>query len=216
MRDYTAGKPWMVAKQRMILKTAYQLFSEKGIMPVSMQDVAAASGVGRATVFRYFSSKLDLVVAIGAWKWEEYIAAYGASISKDALSGMTAAQYLEFYLDSFLDLYRNHPDILRFNYNFNSYLHYEEIDEERKRPYTQIVDELKEKFHGLYARGQRDGTLDTRILEAVMFSSTFHIMLAAVTRYAVGLVYLLEKSGDPEGELVLLKDMLLKQFTKQE
>jgi len=47
------------------------------------------------------------------------------------------------------------------------------------------------------------------------FSSSFHIMLAAVTRYAVGLVYILEQGSDPETELEMLENMLLKEYTKQ-
>ena len=42
-----------------------------------------------------------------------------------------------------------------------------------------------------------------------MFSSTFHIMLAAVTRYAVGLVY---KGTNPDSELVLLENALLREY----
>ena len=75
-----------------------------------------------------------------------------------------------------------------------------------------VVDELGKDFHDLYLRGLKDGTLNKEIPEEEMFSSTFHIMLAAVTRYAVGLVYDSEKT-DPEKELVRLKNMLLREFT---
>ena len=37
-----------------------------------MQRIADASLVGRAALFNYFNSKIDLVIAIGSWKWEEY------------------------------------------------------------------------------------------------------------------------------------------------
>jgi hypothetical protein len=46
-----------------------------------------------------------------------------------------------------------------------------------------------------------------------MFSSSFHIMLAAATRYAVGLVVVYEDSNDPESELVMLEELLLSRFT---
>ena len=58
----------------------------------------------------------------------------------------------------------------------------------------------------------RDGTLNAEIPEQTMFSSTFHIMLAAVTRYAAGLAVVNE--SDPESELVMLGDLLLSRFTK--
>ena len=213
MNDYSAGKEWKQAKQRHILETAFRLFSEKGIEPVTMPEVAAASGVGRATLYRYFSTKLELVVAIGVWKWDEYIAYHDSLATREAHARMTGAEYLRFYLDSFLDLYRNHRDILRFNYSFNSYLRYEAGTAEQKQPYMRVVDALAERFHDLYERGKRDGTLRTDITATSLFSSTFHIMLAAVTRYAVGLIYVPEKDTDPESELVMLEALLLSRFT---
>ena len=214
MKDYVGGKPWKMEKQQHILAIAYRLFSEKGIIPVTITDIAEASGVGRVTVFRYFTSKLDLVIATSTWKWKEYIEAKSAAIPLDERNGMTGAQWLKLFLDSFLDLYRHHPDILRFNYDFNNFLRYEVGTEEQRRPYTQLVDALGVQFHELYERGVKDGTLRENVSEIAMFSSSFHIMLAAVTRYAVGLVVVYEDSNDPESELVMLEELLLSRFTK--
>jgi len=215
VNGYSAGKEWKQAKERHILETAFRLFSEKGIESVTMPEVAAASGVGRATLYRYFSTKLELVVAIGAWKWDEYIAYHDTLVSSEAQANMTGAEYLRFTLDSFLDLYRNHRDILRFNYNFNSYLRFEAGNGEQTRSYLRVVKVLAERFHDLYERGKRDGTLRMDISATSLFSSALHIMLAAVTRYAVGLVYVPEKDTDPESELVMLEELLLSRFTRQ-
>lgn len=40
---------------------ALQLFAERGFENTSVEDVAAAAGVGRRTAFRYFRSKSDMV-----------------------------------------------------------------------------------------------------------------------------------------------------------
>ena len=78
-----------------------------------------------------------------------------------------------------------------------------------------MVDTLKKAFHELYLTGMKDGTLRTDLPESVMFSSSFHIMLAAVTRYAMGLVYL-EADVDPERELVLLEEALFKVYAVEQ
>ena len=85
MKDYAAGKPWKIRKQQHILKTAYSLFSEKGIIPVTIIEIAKANGVGRATVFRYFTTKLDLVIAVSIWKWEQYMHMYNASVTSEEM-----------------------------------------------------------------------------------------------------------------------------------
>jgi TetR/AcrR family transcriptional regulator, regulator of mycofactocin system len=44
-----------------ISRTALELFARRGFERTTLADVAAASGVGRRTLFRYFASKNDLV-----------------------------------------------------------------------------------------------------------------------------------------------------------
>ena len=149
MSDYVAGKAWKQEKYQRILEEGFKLFSERGIELVTMPEVAAASGVGRATLFRYFPSKLELVIAIGTWKWEEYIDRHNALLPPEKMETLTGAEWLRFFLDAFLDLYRNHADILRFNYNFNSYLRYEAGDTEQRQPYLRMTDGLGELFHQL-------------------------------------------------------------------
>ena len=214
MGKYTMGKPWKVAKEQHIMDVAYQMFSDRGIEAVPMPAVAEACGVGNATLYRYFPAKLDLVVSIGTWKWNEYIALHDSTVTGEEWDRMTGADQLRFFMDAFMDLYRNHRDILRYNYSFNNYLRYEKASLEQTQSYMGMVDALVERFHRIYERGQADGTLNTEISEDSMFSSLFHIMLAAVTRYAVGLVYLPKEGADPESELVMLEALLLSRFIR--
>ena len=213
MKDYVAGKAWKKEKYDRILETGYKLFAERGIEQVTLQEVSEACGIGRTTTFRYFPSKMELVVAISTWKWKEYIIWHNNLLSAEEMEKLTGAEYLKFFIDSFLELYRNHKDMLRFNYNFNSFLSYQRGTPEQKQPYNRMVDVLGTQFHVLYERGRQDGTLNTDVPEHAMFSSLFHIMLAAVTRYAMGLAVVNE--SEPENELVRLANMMMKEFTNQ-
>ena len=195
-----------------IMEEGFKLYAERGIELVTLPEIADASIVGRATIFRYFNNKLELVISIASYKWEEYIKAYQDNTDEADIQKLSGAEWLKLYLDSFLDLYRNHADLLRFNYNFNIFVRNEKGTPEQMQPYMHIVDKLGGQFHEMYERGMKDGTLNTEIPEQEMFSTTFHIMLAAVTRYAVGLVYVYE-NADPEKELVRLEKMLLREFT---
>ena len=193
------------------MESGFRLFSEKGIESVKMTDIVQDCGVSRRSLYRYFSTKTDLVIAIGAWKWKELIAYYMAKTPSKESDALTAADRMKLYLDSFVDMYRNHRNILRYNYYFNSFLANEQAASEQSKTYMHVVNELEKAFHWLYEKGQNDGTLNMNIPESVMFSSSFHIMLAAVTRYAVGLVYVKE-GNDPEKELVMLEEALLKMY----
>jgi AcrR family transcriptional regulator len=46
-----------------ILETAYELFSRRGIRDVGIDEIIERAGVAKATLYRHFASKDDLVVA---------------------------------------------------------------------------------------------------------------------------------------------------------
>ena len=215
MRNKEKDAAQMAVKRQAFLDAAFELFTEKGIEVVSLDSIAKKSGYGIATLYRHFTNKISLVVELAARKWADYIKKYESTASEKDLEQMTGAEYVKFYLDSYLDLFRNCKEMLRLNYDLNNFLRKEEHSPESLKPFLLVVDRLGETFHEAYQRGIRDGTLNSEIPEKTMFSSSFHIMLAAVTRYAVGLVFILEHGSDPETELEMLENMLLKEYTKQ-
>ena len=190
------------------MEKGFELFSTKGIGPVTMQEVADASGYGVATLYRYFLSKGELVIAVAAWKWDEYLKTK-LRPETDELSG---AERFRSYLDSFLDLYRYHKDLLCFTQFLNIYLRSEHPGPDVIKPYRDTIRDLELRFREVYKKALSDHTLRTDIPEKIMFSTTLHLMLAAVTRYAVGLVYEPEAGYDPEPELVFLCDSIMEKY----
>ncbi|MCR5108484.1 MAG: TetR/AcrR family transcriptional regulator [Lachnospiraceae bacterium] len=206
-------KPKMVIKRDAFLEKGYNLMSKNTIDTVSMQEVADASGYGVATLYRYFGAKPVLVVAIARWKWMEYAQINQKSRKNKKFDNMTAAQIYEFFLDSFLELYKSHKDLLRFNQNFNIYIQSESIGSEVIKPYTDVIEKLAENFRIINQKAKKDGTMRTDVSGQEIFSTSLHIMLAAVTRYAVGLVYRPQKGFDPVKELMTLKEMLMDRYS---
>ena len=101
---------------------------------------------------------------------------------------------------------------MQFNQFFNAYVKSEHIDIGTMLPYQSIIGRLKEQFHEVYIKAEQDNTVRTDVPEEEMFSKILHIMLAVVTRYAVGLVYTPEGVFDPEEELLFLKNMLIEKY----
>ena len=214
MRNGKKDKDRMKAIRERMLEEGFRLFSAQGIEAVNMLEVAKACHVGIATLYRYFKIKLQLVIAIGVRKWEEY-GEYVRKLREERnADAMTAAEELEFYLDFYMDLYENHKDLLRFNQNFNSYVKYEGATEEQLSPYLEAIGELASNFHGVYEKGRKDGTIRTDLPEEKMFATTAHIMLAVGARYAQGLLYDADNEEDRTEELQLLKRMILKEYVR--
>ena len=136
VEEYMGTNPEMDAlrkartKQK-IIETAFHVFAEGTIDAVNLTKIAKTAGLNMTTVYAYFSSKELLVMAVSTWAWDQYIRNYYSV----EWPGGTAAEMFEFYMDGYIDLYRNHRDLLRFNQFFNVYVQSEEIAPEQMSPY---------------------------------------------------------------------------------
>ncbi len=213
MRNVEKDAVEQAKKRQSFLEHGFELFSRKSIEAISMQDVANASGHGIATLYRYFSTKADFALAIAQWKWSEFFAGNRKRRPGDGFEGKTAADMFEFCLESFLDLYRGNKDLLRFNQLFNVYLRSGEVPQETVEIYRGLMQPVADFFRLMYERGKLDGTIRTDVPEEEMLSATVHLMLAVVTRYAVGLVYQPKGGFDDERELEMQKQMLYREYT---
>ncbi|MBP3856543.1 MAG: TetR/AcrR family transcriptional regulator [Ruminiclostridium sp.] len=210
-RNVSAGRSYLGTipeTRKMLLEKGYEVFLKFGIEGVSMNEVAKAAGFGVATLYRYFDKKQGFVVEISTMKWKEFTDNNRKRRPHANFEGMTAAEIFEFYLDSFLRLYRDHKDLLKFNQMFNIYVEAEGMDAAALKPYNDMINSLEERFHVIYERALIDKTVRTDTPESEIFSTTLHLMLAAVTRYAGGLVYM-PKGFDDIRELETQKQMLL-------
>ena len=209
MRNAERDEIEMAERREKLLATGFRLFAARSIEAVKLQEIATASGIGIATLYRYFKTKTDMVIEIGVKKWQEYYIEEEASFVRRGGAAMTAAAEMAFFLDCFIDLYRNHQDLLRFNRNFDNYVKHAGCSAEQMRPYNEAVNVFADKFHALYRKAQADGTLRVPVSEKRLFVNTMYTMLSVAAKYAEGLIYPPDETRDMTEELTLLKQMIL-------
>lgn len=212
MRNVKKDEKEMAAKREIILEQGFRLFSEKGIDTVTMQQIADACHLGVATLYRYYRTKLLLVLDIGTCRWEEYCSFVREHRRECRADDMTAAEEFGFYLDFYLDLYQHHRDLLRFNQSLNNYVQHENATRDQLVPYMNAINGIRQLFQEMYDKGLRDGTIRTDIPADKMFATTSHIMLAVIVRYAQGLLYSADNEADRLEECALLRQMILRQY----
>ncbi len=202
------------ATRNTFLEKSYELFSSKTIESVTMAEIASESGYRNMTLYRYFPTKASLVVAVSAWKWDQLAGEIWKGWESEGYDDKkSAAVHFGLYLDFFLTLFRDHRDFLSFNQCFNVYIRSEQIDLNSLGPYQEMIGRMKEHFHNaVYLKAEQDHTIRTDEPEEKMFSKTMHLMLAVVTRYAVGLLYQPENGYDALEELEFLKNMILREY----
>lgn len=93
-----------------ILSAASVLFSERGYYAVSMEDVAAAAEVSRATLYRHFGTKVALLEELSSWSTLE-----SARLSSE-LRGIAAGQSpdaLRAWLARYVHFHRTYGGVIR-------------------------------------------------------------------------------------------------------
>ena len=63
-------------RREKIIQASMQLFWEKCVEDTSMEEVAKCSGVGVATVYRYFPTKIELVIETAEFYWKKVAVKY--------------------------------------------------------------------------------------------------------------------------------------------
>ena len=213
MRNLEKDEIEMAKKRERMLTVGFRIFAEKTIEVATMKEIAKACGLGYKTMFRYFGTKTALVIAIGADIWKKYAVKVEEMYRARGGDAMNAAEELEFFLDCFLDLYQNHKDILRFIRNFETYIRHENVSKEDLAVYNTVVDGFARKFHAVYQKAEKDGTLKLGLPETEFFPTILYIMLSASEKFAEGLVYQPENEKDMTRELELLKNLILRAYS---
>ena len=100
--------PTLVTARERILTTAYRLFTRRGIRAVGTDEVIAVSGVARATLYRHFPSKNDLVLAV--LQRREELWTLGLVEQQSRLRGETTEEQLLAIFDVFHDWFQKRED----------------------------------------------------------------------------------------------------------
>ena len=196
-------------RKKMILDTAFRIYVEKKIEPVSMGEIAEAVGIGRATLFRYYPTKPDLVIAVCTKVWKEYLDKLDQTRPISSIGEIPAIGRLTFTLDSYIEMYRNHKDLLCFNDNFNHYVSHEGCSSKRLEEFHAALYSVDTRLHMMYEKAKEDRTFRTDIPEEEFMRVTVHTMMTVCAYYAGGFLWGSEKNRDYTPELLMLKEMIL-------
>ena len=178
-----------------------------------MGEIAEAVGIGRATLFRCYSNKTELVIAVCAAQWKAYLDELDQNRPISSVQDIPAVGRFIFTLDSYIEMYLNHKELLQYNDNFNHYVTHEGVDPEQLEKLHASVYSADTRLHMMYEKAKEDHTLRTDIPEDEFIRVTVHTMMAACTYYAGGFIWGAEDNRDYMPELIRLKEMIINYAT---
>lgn len=108
---------------QLVTEKALDCFVEHGIDNTRVSDIAKAAGLTERSVFRYFPTKSDIVIAAALCYWaraKDYIASQMVEHSGDAMTGI---EQIELILQSYANILFVDPKGIRFTLDAELALH---------------------------------------------------------------------------------------------
>ena len=105
--DVAQRRPAVPARER-IVSTAYALFTRRGVRGVGIDEIIDQSGVAKATMYRHFRTKNDLVLAV--LQRREQLWTFDLVEQQSRLRGNTPEEQLLAIFDVFHDWFQKRED----------------------------------------------------------------------------------------------------------
>lgn len=152
-----------------IIDEACKLFLDKSISSVTMSDIAKEVGVGDATMYRYFGTKQNVVMAVAVKLAKEVYEEYFANSSKK-----TGYERIKDFFYRYLEIFVKHNSYFSFIREFDAFIL---TEAKEKFDYESEIDLYKDRFFEAYKLGLEDGSISRLDNPELFYYSTTHSLL---------------------------------------
>lgn len=153
---------------------------------VKMTDVAEASRVGVATLYRHFSTKAQLVVAAGTLMWGYLNSGIRMAVEHEKFIAMDGATRLETMLRIYASVYVENPGFVRFLDEFDSMVREVGPDTLDLTEYSAQLDAFYVLFDDVYQMGLADGSITHRVAFRTYYLAVGHALMGVAEKLMAG------------------------------
>ena len=196
--------------KRMATEKALECFIENGIEKTKVSDIARRSGLTERSIFRYFATKTDIVIAAAFLYWEKAKKHTSDTLAAADYPGMTGIEQVSVLLNAYSSLLFVDPRGIRFSLDaevalFNAGKNHEVVN----RP-----PEKFETYAGPLAqavrKGIEDGTVNPDANIKQLYYNSYDAILGLMQRLTVGVPSVTELETAPR--LKAICDMYVNGF----
>lgn len=171
---------------RLVTEKALDCFINNGIANTTVSDIAKASGLTERSVYRYFTTKSDIVIAAAFCYWDrakEYIAWALDNNDYNQLSGI---EQISIILNSYSNILFVDPDGIRFSLDAEVALFNAGKNEKVVNRPPERFEEYTGPLSLAIVRGLEDGTVDPEADIKQLYYNAYDSILGMMQRLTVG------------------------------
>ena len=135
------------------------LFLERGIDNVKMTDIAEASGIGVATLYRYFGTKTKIAVEVMTFLWNDLRELYSGVFDSPVFLAQSGIKQISDLMKMFIVMYRTHRDFMKLLGEFDRFVISENVPGNELESYERSVIDFFPVLERAYKKGISDGTV---------------------------------------------------------
>jgi AcrR family transcriptional regulator len=189
---------------------AIEVFKEKGIDNSKMTDIAERAEIGVATVYRYFNTKTEIVIAATTNMWEDKISILYGKFCEPIFMELNGADRVREILNLFIDVYQKYPEFLSFLEHFDNYIVKESIPLENLESYEKIIIDTKSAIFDAIGEGKKDGSIKNNIDSDSFYITITHSLMSLCQKLILrGTILESDKDIGGETQLKILIDMAM-------
>lgn len=171
---------------RLVTEKALDCFLENGIEKTKISDIAQLSGLTERSVFRYFETKADLVLAASLLYWNRVLERIDRMSHDNSDGSTTGLEDAEKILICYSKLYRLDPKGMRFTLDAELTLHsagrLHEIRNQPPEPYETSNGPMAKAIR----KGLADGSISPKVDVKEIYYNSYDAILGIMQRLSIG------------------------------
>ena len=141
------------------IETCAEMFLKNGIESVRMTDIAQNSGVGVATLYRYFGTKTGITIAAMTFLWNQMKDMLSGFFDTENYEKQNGLKQLHDLMKMYVVIYQAHPAFMKILSEFDLMLLNEKVPPEELKDYEKSIVNFYPLFEKAYVTGLADGSV---------------------------------------------------------
>ena len=186
------------------LSAGVELFLERGIEAVKMTDIAEASGIGVATLYRYFGTKTRIAVEVMTFLWSDLKGLYSGVFDAPVFRAQSGIKQLSDLMKMFVVLFETHRDFMRLLGEFDRFVISEGVPKDELAEYESSVIDFYPMLESAYAKGCEDGTVRQGVDFGLFYKTFAHALTELCKKFIGGEILPSDDFSSAKKELEML------------
>lgn len=187
------------------VEVSARLFLEKGTEEVKMTDIAENTGIGVASLYRYFETKTEIIIRSGSILWNHIREDFLNYLEQD--KSETGFEQLVYRLGYFKSFFTEHKQFLKFLDNFDRIMLSEKVEKERLLEYEKSIVNFFTPVLESCEKGKKDGTVRKEADISSVYFSVTHALVAVCQKFIRGEILPSDDFSEAEKEIDTLLEI---------